>query len=82
MSQLFFFSCSDSTHGETTSAEDCTQDVTAEHHTSEDGKLWLLGKQGWLCPVQSMNFAVQRTLRRRKEFLISPFLGGHSHIRD
>lgn len=44
MSQLFFF-CSDSTHGETTSAEDCTQDVTAEHHTSEDGMLWLLGKQ-------------------------------------
>ncbi|XP_075843994.1 SLIT-ROBO Rho GTPase-activating protein 2 isoform X2 [Microtus pennsylvanicus] len=26
----------DSTHGETTSAEDCTQDVAAEHHTSED----------------------------------------------
>uniref|UniRef100_A0A8C6I259 SLIT-ROBO Rho GTPase-activating protein 2 n=2 Tax=Mus spicilegus TaxID=10103 RepID=A0A8C6I259_MUSSI len=26
----------DSTHGETTSAEDSTQDVTAEHHTSDD----------------------------------------------
>ncbi|XP_036058764.1 SLIT-ROBO Rho GTPase-activating protein 2 isoform X2 [Onychomys torridus] len=26
----------DSTHGETTSAEDCAQDVTAEHHTSDD----------------------------------------------
>ncbi|XP_005079906.1 SLIT-ROBO Rho GTPase-activating protein 2 isoform X1 [Mesocricetus auratus] len=26
----------DSTQGETTSAEDCTQDVTAEHHTSDD----------------------------------------------
>ncbi|XP_031237617.1 SLIT-ROBO Rho GTPase-activating protein 2 isoform X2 [Mastomys coucha] len=26
----------DSTHGETTSAEDSTQDITAEHHTSDD----------------------------------------------
>ncbi|XP_051060085.1 SLIT-ROBO Rho GTPase-activating protein 2 isoform X2 [Phodopus roborovskii] len=26
----------DSTHGETTSAEDCTQDVATEHHTSDD----------------------------------------------
>lgn len=31
------YCCSDSPHGETTSAEDSTQDVTTEHHTSDDG---------------------------------------------
>lgn len=44
MSQLLLFCCSDSTHGETTSAEDCAQDVTAEHHTSDDGMLGAVGK--------------------------------------
>lgn len=44
MSQLPLFCFSDSTHGETTSAEDSTQDVTAEHHTSDDGMLWTAGQ--------------------------------------
>ncbi|XP_060228046.1 SLIT-ROBO Rho GTPase-activating protein 2 isoform X3 [Meriones unguiculatus] len=36
MRYLFAFLNHDSTHGETTSAEDSTQDVTTEHHTSDD----------------------------------------------
>nr|XP_055190207.1 SLIT-ROBO Rho GTPase-activating protein 2 isoform X5 [Nyctereutes procyonoides] len=36
MRYLFAFLHHDSPHGETTSAEDSTQDVTAEHHTSDD----------------------------------------------
>ncbi|XP_048665484.1 SLIT-ROBO Rho GTPase-activating protein 2 isoform X3 [Marmota marmota marmota] len=36
MRYLFAFLNHDSPHGETTSAEDSTQDVTAEHHTSDD----------------------------------------------
>lgn len=44
MSLSSFFCFSDSTHGETISAEDSTQDVTAEHHTSDDG---MLGAACW-----------------------------------
>lgn len=42
------FCCSESPHGERASAEDSVQDVTAEHHTSDDGTQslitpWLTG---------------------------------------
>lgn len=45
---VFSFCCSESPHGERASTEDSVQDVTAEHHTSDDGRqcpvtLWLAG---------------------------------------
>lgn len=38
--------CSESPHGERASTEDSVQDVTAEHHTSDDGMWSLLA--AWL----------------------------------
>lgn len=52
------FCCSESPHGERALTEDSVQDVTAEHHTSDDGKGGLVftgvywgnwGRQGRLC---------------------------------
>lgn len=49
---LFSFCCSESPHGERALTEDSVQDVTAEHHTSDDGMggLVFTGVTGAACP--------------------------------